>query len=677
MRRIIPLNPVFSQEFAPDTQSQASALLPLQSEAAVLGAGKRVRTSFTALGLALSLGAVGSLVSSAEAADSMQLAALPSVTGGSNTLPSFGSARPEAAPAIFHTVTDGETIWGIAEQHGLTVEAIRAANGMAGDQVIQVGQVLKVPTAEADNHQPQSYTVSSLNLAVAPTPKPSDTADELSVAVLPDATMPLNLETTAVEELSGDMPESAPAAGSLMDVEAAAESATNEVERTAVDRAALSVNSPSEQGVVSKTDLLRSNEPLASLPATQPQVESVQQFAEQLGAASEPVTVQKTAVDTTVESSARPADGFTHRVGKGETIWSIARGYGLDPDSLQALNQVTDSRQLMPGDELVIPADESTLSDIADVERLRPHQSDSTQQIVAASSGVVIEPTTSAAVDLTKVEIGRNLSSDTSTQAQTLETESDPFVASLLSQATAASQRPSDESLATSESETEALAVDEVRDVERLAAAPEIARKSDEVALNPQFVNSSDAETVDVEAELEADNLLAAAPLGSEVYSPIVENATGRVVTPEMPMLPEQDAYLPEAPNRFDGYMWPAQGVLTSGYGWRWGRMHRGVDIAGPVGTPIYAAAPGVVVSSGWNSGGYGNLVDIRHPDGSMTRYAHNSRLMVQAGQQVRQGQQIAAMGSTGFSTGPHLHFEIHVPSQGTVNPIAMLPSNR
>jgi murein DD-endopeptidase MepM/ murein hydrolase activator NlpD len=105
--------------------------------------------------------------------------------------------------------------------------------------------------------------------------------------------------------------------------------------------------------------------------------------------------------------------------------------------------------------------------------------------------------------------------------------------------------------------------------------------------------------------------------------------------------------------------------------------MHRGVDIAGPVGTPIYAAAPGVVVSSGWNSGGYGNLVDIRHPDGSMTRYAHNSRLMVQAGQQVRQGQQIAAMGSTGFSTGPHLHFEIHVPSQGTVNPIAMLPSNR
>jgi murein DD-endopeptidase MepM/ murein hydrolase activator NlpD len=102
--------------------------------------------------------------------------------------------------------------------------------------------------------------------------------------------------------------------------------------------------------------------------------------------------------------------------------------------------------------------------------------------------------------------------------------------------------------------------------------------------------------------------------------------------------------------------------------------MHQGVDIAGPVGTPIYAAAPGVVVRSGWNSGGYGNMVDIRHPDGSLTRYAHNSRLLVAEGQEVSQGQQIAEMGSTGYSTGSHLHFEIHVPQQGRVNPIALLP---
>jgi murein DD-endopeptidase MepM/ murein hydrolase activator NlpD len=67
-------------------------------------------------------------------------------------------------------------------------------------------------------------------------------------------------------------------------------------------------------------------------------------------------------------------------------------------------------------------------------------------------------------------------------------------------------------------------------------------------------------------------------------------------------------------------------------------------------------------------------MVDIRHPDGSLTRYAHNSRLLVAEGQEVSQGQQIAEMGSTGYSTGSHLHFEIHVPQQGRVNPIALLP---
>jgi lysostaphin len=102
--------------------------------------------------------------------------------------------------------------------------------------------------------------------------------------------------------------------------------------------------------------------------------------------------------------------------------------------------------------------------------------------------------------------------------------------------------------------------------------------------------------------------------------------------------------------------------------------MHKGIDVAAPVGTPIVAVAPGVVVRSGWNSGGYGNLVDIKHSDGSLSRYAHNSRLMVKAGQQVEQGQQIAAMGSTGNSTGPHCHFEIHLSGKGAVNPMAYLP---
>ena len=121
-------------------------------------------------------------------------------------------------------------------------------------------------------------------------------------------------------------------------------------------------------------------------------------------------------------------------------------------------------------------------------------------------------------------------------------------------------------------------------------------------------------------------------------------------------------------------YIQPAQGVLTSGYGMRWGRMHKGIDIAAAVGTPIIAAADGQVIGSGWNSGGYGLLVEISHANGSITRYAHNSKALVSVGQSVSQGQAIALMGSTGNSTGSHCHFEIILPGKGAVNPIAFLP---
>ncbi|ARV59911.1 peptidase M23 [Nostocales cyanobacterium HT-58-2] len=156
----------------------------------------------------------------------------------------------------------------------------------------------------------------------------------------------------------------------------------------------------------------------------------------------------------------------------------------------------------------------------------------------------------------------------------------------------------------------------------------------------------------------------------------------GTTVSPQLPPLAAVDRYLPKPidentpppSSSSTAYIWPAKGTLTSGYGWRWGRMHKGIDIANSTGTPIYASADGVVETAGWSKGGYGNLVDIRHPDGSMTRYGHNSKILVQPGQQVHQGQIIAAMGSTGFSTGPHSHFEIHPSGKGAVNPVAFLP---
>ncbi|KZR60872.1 MULTISPECIES: M23 family metallopeptidase [Prochlorococcus] len=124
-----------------------------------------------------------------------------------------------------------------------------------------------------------------------------------------------------------------------------------------------------------------------------------------------------------------------------------------------------------------------------------------------------------------------------------------------------------------------------------------------------------------------------------------------------------------------DSYIWPTKGVFTSGFGWRWGRMHQGIDIANKVGTPVFAAKDGIVTYAGWK-GAYGYLVEIAHGGGSTTRYAHNNQILVHTGQFIPQGATISKMGSTGRSTGPHLHFEIRKKGGLAMNPVTLLPSN-
>jgi murein DD-endopeptidase MepM/ murein hydrolase activator NlpD len=102
--------------------------------------------------------------------------------------------------------------------------------------------------------------------------------------------------------------------------------------------------------------------------------------------------------------------------------------------------------------------------------------------------------------------------------------------------------------------------------------------------------------------------------------------------------------------------------------------MHAGIDLAGPVGTPIYATADGTVLRAGWNSGGYGNLVEIDHGRGIVTRYGHLSKMDVNAGERVSRGQMIGRMGSTGRSTGSHLHYEVRIDDR-PVNPIPFMRS--
>jgi murein DD-endopeptidase MepM/ murein hydrolase activator NlpD len=121
-------------------------------------------------------------------------------------------------------------------------------------------------------------------------------------------------------------------------------------------------------------------------------------------------------------------------------------------------------------------------------------------------------------------------------------------------------------------------------------------------------------------------------------------------------------------------FVLPTNGVLTSGFGARWGTMHWGIDLANRIGTPIVAAADGVVVESGPASG-FGMWIRIEHADGTITVYGHIDRSLVHEGQHVQAGEQIATMGNRGQSTGPHLHFEVWNPSGVKINPLTWLRS--
>jgi murein DD-endopeptidase MepM/ murein hydrolase activator NlpD len=119
------------------------------------------------------------------------------------------------------------------------------------------------------------------------------------------------------------------------------------------------------------------------------------------------------------------------------------------------------------------------------------------------------------------------------------------------------------------------------------------------------------------------------------------------------------------------GLVWPVSGPITSPFGWRWGRMHEGIDIGVAEGTPIHAAAAGTVIYCGWEEG-YGNFVVLDHGNNLATAYGHQSRIAVTCGQHVEQGDVIGYVGCTGHCTGPHLHFEVRV-NGNAVDPMGYL----
>lgn len=129
-----------------------------------------------------------------------------------------------------------------------------------------------------------------------------------------------------------------------------------------------------------------------------------------------------------------------------------------------------------------------------------------------------------------------------------------------------------------------------------------------------------------------------------------------------------------EAAARRPLFVLPAVGTYTSNFGARWGTLHAGVDIANAIGTPIVSVADGKVIDAGPASG-FGMWVRVQHADGTITVYGHVDTTTVSVGQEVMAGDQIATMGNRGFSTGPHLHFEVHLPGENKIDPLPWLAS--
>ncbi len=409
-----------------------------------------------------------------------------------------------------------------------------------------------------------------------------------------------------------------------------------------------------------------------------------------------------------------PAETQPYSVKSGDTLGEIAQSYGTSVTELARVNKLNDPDKLQVNQQLVIPGQQDRITSSVTTIAFNPNfklnghdYGGKNKASTLASSEIGVEP---------KSTIGSELFSSTN-QSSTGEAaygmggEATPlvFAEMRLARVKAASDKnpKHNQRLRSLKAEIERLRAKYRAQKSREGKASEV-----EAVTLPQNKNASTSRrsvkqnnnlSVPIAVPTAGSSTLATQNNGavsipvpqpksvSSIYgsrynsqfiqrnNSVVTPRTNNLSTP-LPPLAAAGRYLPRPIENIQpkskGFIWPAKGVLTSGYGPRWGRMHRGIDIAAPTGTPIHAAAAGVVKKAGWNRGGYGYLVDIRHPDGTITRYAHNSRLLVKKGQQVQQGQKISLMGSTGFSTGPHLHFEIR-PNNRAANPMAFLPKKR
>lgn len=674
------LKRAFPQKVKPVPSRVSDDTVADQPRQALSEVNRRSRTSAAMIGLAISMGVPSLLLANSDEAMASDpvgsepvLAATPSafdVAASSSEAEASSSNQvlsPSVNGTIEHTVQEGQTIWQLAQMYGVDAVTVATVNRVPLDAVLRVGQVLHIPveqstevaTVNIDESTPSYYGM----VSAVPTPSESATTGDRPNY---SADQPLKVEQEA------------------------------SVERLRQKQANLRAS-------------------LNKLKTINPELPAVPVLP---GAETETTGAGKQATSS-------------YTVSPGDTLSAIARSHGISPRELAAANGLTNPDIIFVNQVLTIPQSKasSQSTTLAGSQAAVPNLVAMSTTPSAPAIPVITADT--KAEDLTvPTQLVQTPKDDFSTQVAFVPSRSgtsrqeqsaqpanttgvtvatSPYsLNSATDSSISGSQQNYVESLkqeifklrekyksagsgfqATSQSGTKvaAISLNSGASSEATIAPtrinPEFNPRGNSEALRNQVrklqtkvqLRSTDVgrESATTSSSSAQPQLVATASVGAETYEPLLPSSLGRTVAPNLPPLGAVENYLPGTSGKFNGYIWPTKGVLTSGYGWRWGRMHKGIDIAAPIGTPIVAAAPGVVITAGWNSGGYGNLVEVQHPDGSITLYAHNERILVREGQQVQQGQQIAEMGSTGYSTGPHCHFEVHLPGHGAVNPMAHL----
>ncbi|WP_009545962.1 peptidoglycan DD-metalloendopeptidase family protein [Crocosphaera subtropica] len=643
----------------------------------------RVRRSAAMIGLAISMGATGMLLSQDKAAMAANAVTANTAIPSLPNLSDLQTKDSRLAPlALKHKVEVGDTIAQLAYNYQVKPEAIAAINNLTIAAELKPGETIKIPSVKDSVEK------------ITPKSSPETSPQNKNVGRKSVNTSLDHLRETrkrlqdSLAELKTEEARSTGEGETIADVsqplKQSQEPATlAEIEKVEVAQAieipVFSPENEQETGAIKeeqeeyaslKGSILEENEPLdlPVVPSLEPQTTAKIEFNQPT-----PINVIPAKEETEPSESRQPIDLTTpeqtsfipprqpivptptirateksYRVRPGDTLNSIARRHGISTQELIRANRITNANLIRVNQTLMIPQQETIA------------KAQSTQRSTLPSVFEELRSQTQSSRSLLSSRETEQVEIQISTAQQS---HTDKLKADIVSLQKDYGQPESE------------ISLDQPR--------PRISNKTVVgEALNPEWASDRQAITSPQQAIEERLNtkkpeLISAAPSDPSIYNNAFEIPVGTAVGPNLPGISNPDDYLPDAPMKFTGHIWPSKGVITSGFGRRWGRMHKGIDIAAPVGTPIMASAPGEVISAGWNSGGYGNLVKVRHPDGSVTLYAHNSRILVRRGQKVEQGQQIAEMGSTGYSTGPHLHYEIHPNGRGAQNPMAFLPKNR